>query len=398
MDLFQQFYGEGKDFFESKTCEHTAQEIAHQPNMWRKLSTYLQETRQEISGFMDKVKAQGGVRIILTGAGSSGFAGGVVAGFIAQETGVKCEAIHTTDIVSSPEMCFPESMADTPTLLISFGRSGNSPESDGAVRYARELVKNLYEVAIVCDGSSRLSSTTRESATGLVLVMPEGTNDKGFAMTSSVSTMILAGYAVLRWSEIPQIAKDITHLANQVEKSGIHMSKSAAECAAWGMERAWFIGSGPLTALAHEGSLKMMELSNGAIVAGHNNAPEFRHGPKTVINPKTLTVHLISSNPLTAKYDLDLLAELNSQRDGNKTVAICDAVAQCQADLLVNYETTNYVIVPHVAAGMQGLVFMQLLSLYSSLALGITTDNPSPKGLVNRVVQGVTVYPFGGRM
>jgi len=394
MDLFQQFYGVDKDFFVSKTCEHTAQEIAHQPVMWRKLSSHLQEIKSAVGNYMDLLGSLDKFRIILTGAGSSGFVGSAVAGFVSEGAGIKCEAIHTTDIVSAPEMCFPSSLTDMPTLLISFARSGNSPESDGAVRYARKMVKNLYEIAIVCDGGSRLSNTTRESKNGLVVVMPEGTNDKGFAMTSSVSSMILAGCAVLRWNEIDKIASDIILLADNIDKHGPIISKTAADCAKWGFERAWFLGSGPITALTHEGALKMMELSNGAVVAGHNNSPEFRHGPKTVINTKTLTIHFISSNDFTAKYDLDLLNELNSQRDGNRTIVICNVKCPSQGDATIHYDTSGYISIPDVAAGMQGLVFMQLLSMHTSLILGITTDNPSPGGLVNRVVQGVTVYPY----
>jgi len=391
MDPYQQVYGKGKDFFESKMCIHTAGEIAHQPVMWRKLSSYLKEVQQEVGEFVGKVGSLSNVRIVLTGAGSSGFVGRAVSGFVAQMAGVNSQAIHTTDICSAPEMYL---FADTPTLLISFARSGNSPESVGAVEYARKVVKNLYEIAIVCDGSSRLANTTRESAKGLVLVMPEGTNDNGFAMTSSVSTMMLAGIAALCHSQIEKISEDILIIADEVEKSMANISKAAETCAAWGYERAWYLGSGPLMALVEEGALKMMELTNGAVVAGFNNAPEFRHGPKTVMNPKTITVHFISANAFTAKYDMDLFNELYSQRNGNKVVALHSASLPLQADLAVQYNANGYAAIAEVAAGIQGLVFMQLLSMHTSLALGITTDNPSPSGLVNRVVQGVTVYPY----
>ena len=390
MELFDMFYGESKEFFESKNCGNTSREIAHQPDMWRKLSVYLGRTKQEIESFMGKIGALSDARFVLTGAGSSGFVGNAVAGFSAKISGINCEAIHTTDIVSSPNVCFPSLAADKPTVLISFARSGNSPESEGAVRYARKIVKNLYEIAIVCDGGSRLSNITRESDNGLVLVMPEGTNDKGFAMTSSVSTMILCGFAVLCHSHIDKIINDITILADRVEKSGIDMTKSAKACASWGFERAWYLGSGPLTPLVQEGALKMMELSNGAVVAGHNNSPEFRHGPKTVMNSKTITIHFVSNDEFTAKYDMDLLRELYSQRDGNKVVVINQK--ESEADLAVLYEASGFC--SEISAGLQGLVFMQLLSMYTSLALNVPTDNPSPSGLVNRVVEGVTVYPY----
>ncbi|MCL2604245.1 MAG: SIS domain-containing protein [Defluviitaleaceae bacterium] len=394
MDLFNAFYGEGKDFFEERKCGSTAYEIAHQPLMWRALGAYLKEMKPRIDAFMDRVGCLSDVRVILTGAGSSGFVGRAVSGFAAQAMGVHSEAIHTTDIVSAPDMHFPASMADKRTLLISFARSGNSPESVGAVQYARKRLRDLYEIAIVCDGKSKLAIAASESENGLVLVMPEGTNDNGFAMTSSVSTMILAGFAALCHKETDKIADEINVLADHVSGGSPNaMVNAARQCASWGFERAWYLGSGPMSALVQEGALKMMELTNGRVVAGCNSATEFRHGPKTVLNPKTLTVHFISNHPFTEKYDLDLFNELYGQRDGNKAVALQNAANPLQSDLTVPYNAAGYGICADVAAGLQGLIFMQLLSMFTSLALGVPTDNPSPSGLVNRVVQGVTVYP-----
>lgn len=387
MDLYTQAYGKTKEYFESKNCTYTAYEIAHQPIMWRALAVYMKEVVPKITAFMNSIPDLKNIRVILTGAGSSGYVGRAVGGFVSKATGIRCEGIHTTDVVSAPETYL---YADVPTLLVSFARSGNSPESVGTVEYARKIVKNLYELAIVCDGNSRLSVATREAKNGLLLVMPEGTNDKSFAMTSSVSTMVLAGVAAFMYGEIPSLADDYCLLADHVEKIIPEYAKAATTCAAWGFERAWYLGSGALTALSHEGSLKMMELTNGAVVSGHSNAPEFRHGPKTVINPKTLTVHMVSDDVFTAKYDMDLVNEMYGQRDGNKMVVLHDEATKVQADLAIPYKSFKY----EVGAGLQGLVFAQMLSMYTSLQLGIPTDNPSPSGLVNRVVQGVTVYPY----
>ena len=394
MDLFNAFYGVGKDFFADKNCGHTAYEIAHQPAMWRKLAEYLQTQKQIIDDFFGKIGDLKNARIVLTGAGSSGFVGRIVSGFVAEATGLGSEAIHTTDIVASPKMCFPSSLEEKPTLLVSFARSGNSPESVGAVNVARKLSKNLYELAIVCDGESLLSKITRESANGLVLVMPEGTNDKGFAMTSSVSTMILTGFTVLGGADVSTITNGITKLADIVEKKGPEYVNVAKACASFNPKRAWYMGSGPMVGLMQEGALKMMELTNGAVVAGYNNAPEFRHGPKTVMTPETITIHFVSPDDYTAKYDIDLLNELYSQKDGNKVVVICDEKSNHSADMTAAYANVGDANFANLAVGIQGLVFMQLLSVYISLALNVPTDNPSPTGLVNRVVQGVTVYPY----
>ena len=389
MDICKKFYGQSLAYFDEKGCGYTAQEIAQQPLMWQNLCKILKQNEQAIKNFMTKLQPLNDIRIILTGAGSSGFVGSAVAGFVSQNTGINCEAIHTTDIVSAPDTY----LSDTPTLLISFARSGNSPESTGAVEYARIKIKNLYEIAVTCDGTSKLSQITKQSDKSLILVMPEGSNDRGFAMTSSVSCMALAGFAVFNWDKIDELTADILRASNQIENS--NLAEVAANCATWNFNRAWFLASGPLTALANEAALKMMELSYGAVVAGHNNSAEFRHGPKTVMRPETLTIHFISNNTFTARYDLDLLNELYAERNGNKVVALYDASnKQVQADVSIPYTSQEYGIGADIIVGLQCLVFVQLLAMYKSLNLGVTTDNPSPDGLVNRVVQGVTVYPY----
>lgn len=389
--MFKTFYGQEESYFTEKNCGHTAKEIAHQPAMWRALVGVLQENKSKINDFISSIGSLNNKRIILTGAGSSGFVGRGVAGFAAK-SGVLCEAVHTTDIVSAPETYL---FADIPTVLISFARSGNSPESEGAVRYARKVVKDLYEIAIVCDGESKLSKTTAESEKGLLLVMPEGTNDKGFAMTSSVSCMMLAGLALFNGNKMDELTADITALANYVEENGRRFSDAALTCANWNYDRAWFMGCGPLAAVCQEGALKLMELTNGAVVAGNNASTEFRHGPKTVMSPTTLTLHFVSNKPFTAKYDIDLINELYQEKGTNRIAVLHDeSINSVNADLAIPYSSKGYGVGEDIAGALQGLLFMQLMAMHTSLKLGIGTDNPSPSGSVNRVVKGVTVYPL----
>jgi tagatose-6-phosphate ketose/aldose isomerase len=139
----------------------------------------------------------------------------------------------------------------------------------------------------------------------------------------------------------------------------------------------------------------MMELTNGAVVAGNQGALAFRHGPKTVVNEKTITLHFISNEPFTARYDMDLLKEIYSEREGNRVIAFYDKdINEVEADYSLSYHAKDFTIGADICVALKVLVFMQLLAMFKSLALGITTDNPAPDGRVNRVVQGVTIYPY----
>lgn len=386
------FFGMEDDFFAGRSCKNTASEIAGQPVLWNKLGEILLSKKPEISDFLESLGDLRNMRIILTGAGSSAFIGEALACFAAKSAGIKCEAIHTTDIVSAPDTVL---FADIPTLLISFGRSGNSPESTGAIQYARKIVKNLFEAAIVCDDSSQLYKITSESEKSITLVMPEGSNDKGFAMTSSVTCMLLAGFALLNHTKIDEIVKDMSILSENVVKCSMELSVTARKYAEKAFDRAVYIGSGTYKGLAHEGSLKMMELTNGTVNACFDSAAGFRHGPKTVIKDSVVSLHFISNDPFTAKYDLDLLNELFKEKNKNMVIAICGGdIKHVQADAVIPVATGGYGFAADICAGINGLVFFQTFAMYKSIALGITTDNPSPEGQVNRVVKGVTIYPL----
>ena len=220
------FYGINEEYFANTNCIHTAEEIALQPIIWNRLGKILQSKKSEISDFMEKLGNIGDVRVIFTGAGSSAFIGDALAPLIMKSSGIKAESIHTTDIVSCPE-CFL--LRETPTLLVSFARSGNSPESVGAVEYARAAIDNLFEIAIVCDGTSNLYNLTAKSTDSLILVMPEGSCDKGFAMTSSVTAMLLSGFALFNLDKIDELVRDIATLSENVSDSGLLFTELASK-------------------------------------------------------------------------------------------------------------------------------------------------------------------------
>lgn len=90
----------------------------------------------------------------MTGAGTSGFVGETCEPYLKRLLDKKVEAIATTDLVANPKNYF---IKDVPTLLISFARSGNSPESIHAVKLANEIVKELYQVIITCNESGKLA-------------------------------------------------------------------------------------------------------------------------------------------------------------------------------------------------------------------------------------------------
>jgi tagatose-6-phosphate ketose/aldose isomerase len=154
-----------------------------------------------------------------------------------------------------------------------------------------------------------------------------------------------------------------------------------------------YLGSGALKGLARESALKVLELTAGRVVALSDSALGFRHGPKAVLDKRTLVVVYLSNDPYTRQYDQDIVAELRHSLPPGNLVTI---VAR-DADLPPGGETwqlSGLDDVDDAVLALPAALCAQLIGLEFSLALGCTSDNPFPSGEVNRVVQGVTLHPL----
>lgn len=387
--MFEQQYGRKEEFFLERHALTTAKEILQQPVLWKRLAELLKNQQAEINAFMEELPPLCQLRIILTGAGSSAFIGESLQAMLLRTIGLRTETIATTDIVSAPESY----LANVPTLLVSFSRSGESAESMEAIKLAAKHIKKLYNLVAVCKKSSTLEKLAKDTSATLVLDMPEGSSDLGFAMTSSVSCMILGTYAVLSALNADEFGIYIRNIADSAEKEFKPMDELAQKIAAFQYDRIVYLGSGGLKGLAHEGAIKSLELTNGKVNASYETPMGFRHGPKAVLNNTTLTVHFISPIQKTQLYDLDLLNEVVLQKRANRQAALVPIGCGTpdMVDYVFSYELMGQKYV-ELTAYLKGLLFLQLLSLEKSMLSGTPTDNPNPSGEVNRIVQGVIIH------
>ena len=378
-------------YFDTHCAGFTAREIMQQPVLWRELAGILTARREDIEAFMREIETINGLRVIFTGAGSSAFIGEVVQALLAAGINLRGEAVHTTDIVSAPD----SALLDVPTLIVSFSRSGESPESSAALRYAAQKIRRLYNLVIVCRENSSVADYASRMSNTLTLCMPPSSCDQGFAMTSSVSCMALAAWTAFHRQRFDACLNFIKSCADTYEQELLSLDRAAREIAGWRFDRLVFLGSGPLRGLAREAAIKMLELTGGQVNASWDSPMGFRHGPKSILRDSTLTVHFISPVPLTRLYDRDLLNEMNSPKRGWRTVCVSSRALPAIADREVTLPAIageNSVLADYLG----GLLFSQLLALEKSLLLGIKTDDPSVDGIVNRVVQNVVIYPLDG--
>ncbi|GHG72366.1 tagatose-6-phosphate ketose isomerase [Alishewanella longhuensis] len=362
---------------QQKKAYWTAREISQQPALWQQIASEHQGRGVALNAFLHAQLAKPNLRIILTGAGTSAYIGKALAATLQQQLtlGQRVEAIATTDLVSHPTLYLD---ARAPTLLISYGRSGNSPESIAAVDLAEQLLPQCAHLVITCNAEGKLAQFCQQQPDRSYLyALPAAAHDQSFAMTSSFSGMYLA--TLLSFNPEPAALNTVIALAEQVLSTQLATIKQQALLPC---KRVVFLGSGPLQALAQEAALKYLELTAGAILSHYESPLGFRHGPKSLVDGDTFILLLESAQPYSRQYDQDLAAELKHDQQALALASLSLATLGSDAQL-----SDAWLLLPMV-------VWCQALACFKAMALGVSPDNPCPGGQVNRVVQGVTLYPL----
>lgn len=362
----------------------TIREIRQQPALWRETAGVVAAERTRIEEFLTPLLRRPDCRIVLTGAGSSAFVGDILAPALSRQLGRRVDAVPTTDIVSNPREAFAE---DVPTVLVSFARSGDSPESIAAPQLAEQYLSEVHQVIVTCSDQGRLFRSHEHADRSLVVLMPPRANDQGFAMTSSFTCMTLAGWLIFAPSPPQATIDGLVAAGEQVVAESF---QTAAALAARHYHRVVYIGSGALTGLAHESALKLLELTAGRTVTYFDSALGFRHGPKSVLDDRTLAVVYLSNDPYTRLYDEDIAAELGEAL-GQDNVLLVGARSSARLGEFGGH-VRELDDGADVVLSLPFVVYAQTLGLQFALALGSTPDNPFPSGEVNRVVQGVTIH------
>nr|WP_233711550.1 SIS domain-containing protein [Lederbergia citrisecunda] len=334
-------------------------------------------------------------RVIFTGAGTSAFIGETIYPYIRREIrdrGWEVETISTTNLTSSPYSFLDKNI---PTIMVSFARSGNSPESVAAVELAEKLVNDFYEITITCNREGALAKRKREKDEQLVLILPEEANDKGLAMTSSYSTMMLTALYLFSKNK-DEFAQKVQEIAKAGEEMLNKSKNLIPELVKLPLGKLVYLGSGVFEGLSRESALKFLELTSGKFPTMFDTTLGFRHGPKSILDPNTMVVVYVSNHEYTRKYDLDMLKELHAEQDRGALLAISgveDPEVEKYSDYQINIPLSKE---EDMLLAFPNIIFAQLWAYEKSLSSGLSPDNPSPTGVINRVVQGVKIYPFQG--
>jgi len=276
---------------------------------------------------------------------------------------------------------------------VSFARSGDSPESRGALELLLEKKPLCHHLIITCNRNGRLAIDYRGESRVLALVLDDKTCDRSLVMTSSFTNMTLAG-RVLGMLRDPEAYQNLAvNLAQMGSDLLERHTGELARVASREFKSAVYLGSGGRYGSARESALKMLEMTAGQIMAFSETFLGLRHGPMSGVRPETLVVCFLSSDPSVRAYELDLIAELNRKRLGMQKVIVGDEVPReiaMPGDLVVECPGMGAlgdenVPILHVLVG-------QILGFFSCRRMGLKPDSPSNEGVISRVVESFTIH------
>lgn len=379
---------------QERGLRYTPSEIAQQPATWRTTFELFQQRKQELSDFLSTARVPAGnpslrPTIFLVGAGTSDYIGQSVAYLLRKKWQCEVAAVPSTDLVTHQDELL---IRDKNYLWVSFSRSGDSPEGVAALHRALEKRPDIRHVIISCNANGRMVKDTAGLENVFGICLDDAANDRGLAMTSSFSNMVIAGQCLAHVFDSASYEDTFSHIV----LAGETFLPLAADCAAslskLGLTKACMVGSGPLRGVARESALKVLELTAGRTLTMSESALGLRHGPMAALDEKTLFVCFLSGDPRVQKFEIDLLKEIGQKGLVRNRVVVSarehDGMSVAEHHLAPRVDST----IPDEYRPPIDVIFGQLLGLFFSLKSNLLPDTPSPTGAISRVVHNVTIH------
>lgn len=380
---------------EARGLVHTPHEIFQQPDTWWRSYEKLSQLAPELESFLKRAGVFNDLHarpsVFLIGAGTSDYIGRTVATLLRRIWQCEVCAVPSTDLLTYLDDLV---LAGKSYVWVSFSRSGDSSEGVALLESALDRRPEIHHIIVCCNGEGRMARTVSERGNVCQVILDDEVNDRGLAMTSSFSNMVVAGQCLAHLQDLAAYGLTLDTLIVAARKFLPAAAELAEEIVAEGFSRICFLGSGALHGVAVESALKVLELTAGRIVSFSESFLGVRHGPLSAIDDETLVVGFVSGDARRRSYELDLLRELGDKNLAKTTLVVAPAVAVDEAkgrleDVIVlplEIAVADYYRPPvDVFVG-------QLLGLFGSIELGLKPDAPSPRGAISRVVTQVKIY------
>ena len=375
--------------------EYTPREIWQQPDTWSKTYELCRSQKDELSNALRRAGIGRGSTssptVYLVGAGTSDYTGRALAPLLRQRWGCDVWPIPSTTMLTEFEEFH---RAGREYLWISFSRSGESPEGVALLEQALGRRGEIRHLVITCNQQGPMAELCASHPDrALALVLDDAVNDRGLAMTSSFTNMVLAGQCVGHLEDLAQFGEVVGKLSEAGRKFLPAAAEATAAITTLGCSRACFVGAGVLRAVSDECALKVVELTAGKVTTLAETPLGLRHGPLSSVDGNTLFVAFLSSEARRRGYELDLLREIDRKRLG-RVRAVVTARSDEDVAALADYSLSldcgadfpdHYRPVIDVMLG-------QMIGLFASMRCGLKPDQPSPGGTITRVVAPIQLY------
>jgi tagatose-6-phosphate ketose/aldose isomerase len=364
---------------------HTLREICQQPSTWLKTAEQMISASADLRGCVAGIAS-----LVLTGSGSSEFAGDCACSALRRQLGVVTEIIGGGTLLTYGKDVLPPAR---PALVVSLARSGDSPESVGVISRLLESGADIRHLVLTCNRQGRVAQVFRQNPNVFTIALDDATNDRSLVMTSSFTNLLLAARflgMVKTSGQYRTICDQLSHSARELLRN--HLG-TIAGVASIGFRRAIFLGSGSRLGAAQESALKMLEMTAGAVPTLCDSYLAFRHGPMSFAHSDALIVCFLSSDPVLRAYESDLVHEVDEKELGLMKVIVGEGVPDDlarESDLVIECPGLRQIgdddaAVIHVVVG-------QLLAFFRCLNEGLRPDSPSQDGVINRVVRSFRLH------
>lgn len=378
---------------ESLGLVHTLREILQQPLTWRLTYQKIVRSSRLIEAFLTSAGVGSDrlvpLNVLLVGAGTSDYIGKSVCALLQQQWNCNVQAVPSTDLLTNME---DHVLADSDYLWISFSRSGDSSEGVAVLEQAFERYPRIKHFIVTCNKNGKMAGFG-ERPNVFSFVLDDEVNDRGLAMTSSFSNMVIVGQALAHYRTLATYGSIVENLAisgSMVLPAAMSLCERIVDEQ---FSRVCFLGTGPLKGAAIESGLKVVELTGGRVIGLTESFLGLRHGPLSAIDGDTLVVGFLSADQRRRAFELDLLREICDKKLTEKCVVVTPSAAINGIECLGNTLSLQLPEeIPDLYLPPLFVLIGQLLGLFASIREGLRPDEPSPHGAINRVVSHVTIY------
>ena len=332
----------------AQPAELTLPEIMSQPQAWAEAIQVVEEQQSRIT----ELNLLSYDLILFIGCGSTYYLSMSAAAVMQTLSGANCRAVPSSEVILSPLTVFPRGKR---VALCAISRSGTTTETIRAVEKFSAL--NIGDVIVITNGQGTPLARMGKAN----LVIPTGF-DHSVAQTKSFASMYVAAVGLAcvagQQKSLLRSLKDSVAAGEKIIKEYEGQAKK------WGENKAFnqffFLGGGIRYGLACEASLKLKEMS--LTVSEPFHFMEFRHGPISMVDSKTMVIGLLSEeNYAQEQAVLDQAKQL-----GAETITI----GEKDAKVCFNSGLAEPI------RGVLYLPVLQQLALYRSLAFGLNADQP----------------------